>query len=80
VENMSGFVCPHCGKVTDIFKSGGGEHMAQEMAVPFLGRIPVDPQIAQSGDEGKPFIYYYSKTPTSEKFKDILQKIMNRNN
>jgi len=78
VENMSGFVCPHCGKVTNIFKRGGGEQMAREMAVPFLGRIPVDPQIAQSGDEGKPFIYHYSKTPATEKFKDILQKIMDR--
>jgi len=80
VENMSGFVCPHCGKVTDIFKRGGGEQMAREMAVPFLGRIPVDSQITQSGDEGKPFIYHYSKTPTAEKCKDILQKIMNRKN
>jgi ATP-binding protein involved in chromosome partitioning len=76
VENMSGFICPHCGKVTDIFKSGGGEHMAQEMAVPFLGRIPVDPLIAQSCDEGKPFIDHYSKTPATKKFKEILQKIM----
>ena len=54
------------------------EHMAQEMAVPFLGRIPVDPQIAQSCDEGKPFVYHYSKTLATKKFKDILQKIMDR--
>jgi ATP-binding protein involved in chromosome partitioning len=79
VENMSGFVCPHCGKVTDIFKRGGGEQMAQQMAVPFLGQIPLDPQVAQSGDEGKPFIYHYSRTSTTEKFKEILQKITDRN-
>jgi len=42
LENMSGFVCPKCGEITDIFKSGGGEKMAEEMNVPFLGKIPID--------------------------------------
>jgi len=56
VENMSGFVCPKCGEVTDIFQSRGGERMAQEMGVPFLGRIPIDPRIGQSGDAGEPVV------------------------
>ncbi len=53
VENMSGFECPHCGKRVDIFKSGGGETMAREMSVRFLGRIPLDPRVVETGDEGR---------------------------
>jgi Mrp family chromosome partitioning ATPase/predicted Fe-Mo cluster-binding NifX family protein len=52
VENMSGFVCPHCGERADIFKTGGGEAMAAEMGIPFLGRIPLDPGVVSHGDEG----------------------------
>src|SRR5208337_3020472 len=52
VENMSGFVCPHCGVKTEIFQSGGGEKMAKEMSVPFLGSIPIDPKIGVDSDKG----------------------------
>ena len=55
VENMSGFVCPHCGERTDLFKSGGGRAMAESMGVPFLGSVPLDPQVVASGDDGRPF-------------------------
>jgi len=55
IENMSGFACPHCGKRTDVFKAGGGEKMATEMGVPFLGRIPIDPAIGEACDSGRPF-------------------------
>jgi len=78
VENMSGFVCPKCGEVTEIFKSGGGEAMAQDMNVPFLGRVPIDPAIAQACDEGKPFIYHYSKTATAQTFEKLLKLIPDR--
>jgi ATP-binding protein involved in chromosome partitioning len=54
VENMSGFLCPHCGQRTDIFLAGGGRRMAEEMGVPFLGRIPLEPGVALSGDGGRP--------------------------
>ena len=57
MENMSGFVCPHCGKSTDLFKTGGGEKAAREMKVAFLGKVPFEPEIVSSGDEGKPFIH-----------------------
>jgi len=56
IENMSGFVCPKCGEKTDIFKSGGGEDMALEMNIPFLGRIPIDPQIVDACDSGEHYI------------------------
>ncbi|KAJ1929740.1 cytosolic Fe-S cluster assembly factor cfd1 [Tieghemiomyces parasiticus] len=45
VENMSGFVCPHCSECTNVFSSGGGEAMAEEFGVPFLGRVPIDPAL-----------------------------------
>jgi len=66
IENMSGFVCPHCGQTSDIFKRGGGEAMCTDLGVPFLGRIPIDPAIVQSGDSGEPFAYLRSKTPAGE--------------
>lgn len=76
VENMSGFRCPHCDTVTEIFKSGGGENMAEEMGVPFLGRIPIDPNIGIACDEGRPFIYHYSKTETAKAFNEIVEPLL----
>jgi ATP-binding protein involved in chromosome partitioning len=54
IENMSGFICPHCGQRVDIFKSGGGEKLAQEKGLPFLGKIPIDPMIVSAEDNGEP--------------------------
>ncbi|NET51546.1 MAG: Mrp/NBP35 family ATP-binding protein, partial [Merismopedia sp. SIO2A8] len=54
VENMSYLICGCCGDRTSIFGSGGGEQMAQELSVPLLGQVPIDPQICQGGDDGKP--------------------------
>ena len=56
IENMSGFVCPHCGKETNIFKYGGGERSASELGVPFLGRVPLDPKMVEAADSGTPFV------------------------
>ncbi len=56
VENMSGFSCPHCGEVVDVFGSGGGERLASEMGLPFLGRVPLDPAVRSAGDEGRPTV------------------------
>jgi len=77
IENMSGFVCPKCGTVTEIFKSGGGETMAREMDVPFLGRIPIDANIAKASDAGTPYIYHYSKTDTAKAMTEAIQPILN---
>lgn len=52
IENMSGFVCSHCGEVTNIFGNGGGEQMAMEMDVPFLGRLPILPEFVTLSDKG----------------------------
>ena len=52
IENMSGFSCPHCGEVIELFGSGGGEKTAAQMGINFLGRIPFDPQMVSCGDSG----------------------------
>lgn len=56
IENMSGLVCPHCGDKIDLFGKGGGEKAAKELGVPYLGDIPLDPDMRIAGDEGKAFI------------------------
>ena len=56
VENMSGLACPHCDEIVDVFGSGGGEALAKEMGVPFLGRVPLDPAVVQAGDSGAPTV------------------------
>ena len=76
IENMSGFVCPHCGMTVDIFSKGGGELLATQYGIPFLGSIPLDPDIARSGDEEKPYVYFYSKTVAAKVFDGIVEKIV----
>ena len=80
LENMSGFICPKCGEKTDVFKSGGGEIMARQMGVPFLGRIPIDPQIVQSCDSGKPFVFHYNQSQTAKAFEKISGPILDIDN
>lgn len=71
VENMSGMLCPHCGKAIDLFKVGGGEKIAKKMKVPFLGRVPLDPAMVLCGDEGKPFVTTHPASPVSTAFGSI---------
>ena len=75
IENMSGFVCPKCGTRVDIFKTGGGRKIAEDLGVPFLGSIPIDPQICADSDEGIPFIVRHPDSPASKAFMDIVEKI-----
>ncbi|MFQ5890683.1 MAG: P-loop NTPase [Gemmatimonadota bacterium] len=56
IENMSSFLCSHCGETTDIFRRGGGRRMSEELGVPFLGAVPIDPEIVTGGDEGRPIV------------------------
>jgi len=76
LENMSGFVCPKCGERTDIFKSGGGREMANQMNMPFLGRIPIDPQIVHACDSGQPYIQYYANSEAAKAFKPVIQSVL----
>ena len=77
LENMSGFVCPKCGEMTDIFKSGGGEKMAKQMNVPFLGRIPIEPQIVRACDSGQPYVQHYSSSRAAQAFKEAMLPLLN---
>lgn len=76
VENMSGFVCPHCNETTYIFGSGGGEKMSEEMDVQFLGRIPMEPGIVKSGDSGIPVVMNEPDSETGKAFSNIIDKII----
>lgn len=75
VENMSGFVCPHCGTKTEIFQSGGGKKMAKESGVAFLGSIPIDPKVGVDADEGKPFIVVQPDSAAAQAFSGIVKKV-----
>jgi Mrp family chromosome partitioning ATPase len=76
IENMSGFVCPHCGAESPIFKRGGGETMAGQMQVPYLGAIPIDPDIVQASDAGTPFIQRFSESRAAEAFQEVIRPLL----
>ncbi len=80
VENMSGFVCPFCSTETEIFGSGGGERMAADMGIPFLGRIPLETMIRTSGDTGRPYLGQKSgeQSPAWKAFSSIADSIANK--
>lgn len=75
VENMSGFTCPHCNKMVDLFGSGGGEKTAGTAGIPFLGRIPFDPNVVFCGDNGISIQEKYADTPVSRAFMELAEKI-----
>ena len=76
VENMSGFVCPHCGEVTNIFKSGGGEDAANQLGIQFLGRIPLEAGVVNSGDKGMPVVIAEPDSASAKAFKSVVSKIV----
>jgi len=75
VENMSGLICPHCQKEIPLFKTGGGEALAREMNVPFLGTIPIDPEIVACGDSGTPYAQRFAENTAAQSFAAIVQRI-----
>lgn len=75
IENMSGMTCPHCGKLVDVFKIGGGEAAAKELGLPFLGRIPLDPQIVVGGDAGRPFVLEHPTSDATKAFEAIVSNL-----
>ena len=78
IENMSGLKCPHCGKNIDLFKSGGGGKAALEFNLPFLGKIPIDINIVNSTDEGKPYIFQYRNSETAQTFNKVVELILSK--
>ena len=76
IENMSGFVCPHCGESVDLFGTGGGFRTAAAMNVPFLGRIPFDPKMVKCTDAGESYMEKYSDSEVTQAYNEIIEKIM----
>jgi ATP-binding protein involved in chromosome partitioning len=76
VENMSTFVCPHCGQVTDIFKKGGGERTAAQLGTAFLGAVPLDPKIVLGGDSGVPIVVAEPQGPHADAFRHVAEAVV----
>lgn len=75
VENMSYFICPHCQHETDIFSRGGGQRLAEELGVPFLGAIPIETAIRQGGDSGKPITATNPDSAVAVAFQDVAKQV-----
>ncbi len=75
VENMAGFICGHCQETTHIFLQSGGEKLAHEAQVPFLGSLPLDPKVAQAGDTGTPVVALNPDSEVAKLYKAMAGKV-----
>lgn len=75
IENLSGYVCPECGKKVNIFKSGGGKRIAEDLSIPYLGNIPIDPNICNDSDNGLPFIVENKTSLATAVFIEIVSRV-----
>ncbi len=78
IENMSYFIAPDTGQRYEIFGYGGAERAAQELNVPFLGRLPLDPRVREGGDAGKPVVAVYPESEIAQTFRDLTNKLAAR--
>jgi len=78
IENMGAFICPHCGRPTDIFGSGGGARMAARLGVPFLGSVPIDPRVCDGSDNGKPIVVIDPSGPAGAVLRQIARDVAAR--
>ncbi|MBW1980727.1 MAG: Mrp/NBP35 family ATP-binding protein [Deltaproteobacteria bacterium] len=76
VENMSGLICPHCGEKINLFKIGGGEQAARQLGVPFLGRIPIDPEVVEKCDCGEPFVAANHDSEAKKAYEKLTQEVI----
>ena len=76
IENMSGMICPHCGDTIDLFGRGGGEKAAHDLGVPYLGSIPLDPEMVKAGDEGRPYILRHADSPTWRAVDTVMENLV----
>jgi ATP-binding protein involved in chromosome partitioning len=80
LENMSGFVCPHCGTAAPIFKQGGGRRASQQLGVHLLGEIPLDPLVCQASDHGEPIVIAHPESPMADAFREAAEAIVTQVN
>ncbi len=76
IENMSGLYCPHCQAFIPLFKTGGGEKMALEMGIPFLGSLPFDPAVVEGGDRGEPILEIYPDHPFTQSVERVVNAVV----
>jgi ATP-binding protein involved in chromosome partitioning len=76
VENMSGFECPHCGTHVDVFGRGGGRRLAEEMQAPYLGEVPLDPEVRLAGDAGTPTTLSSPRSPAGRAFAEVAERVI----
>ena len=76
VENMSYFVCDECGKRHEIFRHGGGRRASEELGVPFLGEVPLDPRVTLGGDQGAPVVTFAPDSPASQALREVARKLI----
>jgi Mrp family chromosome partitioning ATPase len=79
IENMSGFTCPHCNEIIDLFGSGGGEKTAEAAGIQFLGKIPFDHNVVSCGDDGVSYQEKYADSQVTQAFAELAEKISNPN-
>jgi len=78
IENMSGFVCPCCGEVTNIFSTGGGESMAKDVNVRFIGKVPIDPNLSECEEKGLNFFEEYPGSPSLQVLEDFAKELISK--
>jgi Mrp family chromosome partitioning ATPase len=78
LENMSGFLCPSCGTSTPVFQTGGGHRLAEELGLPFLGTLPLDPTVGAGGEAGRPRLYRGLDHPAAQAFKPIFEALLDQ--
>jgi ATP-binding protein involved in chromosome partitioning len=78
IENMSAFVCPHCGEITEVFGTGGGEKTAQTLGVPFLGKVPMQLSLREGSDTGRPVVVDDPDSPAGEALRDLARDLVKR--
>jgi ATP-binding protein involved in chromosome partitioning len=76
VENMAGMTCPHCSGRIDVFGHGGGATLAEDMHLPLLGEVPLDPQVRQAGDSGTPTALASPDSPAGVAFRTIAERVV----
>jgi ATP-binding protein involved in chromosome partitioning len=75
IENMSYFVCPHCSERTEIFGTGGGRQMGEDLGIPFLGEVPIDTRVRSGSDEGRPIVDAEPDAPAAKAFLDLSSRV-----
>jgi ATP-binding protein involved in chromosome partitioning len=78
IENMSTFICPACGGESQIFSHGGGRRASERLQAPFLGEVPLDPELCEGGDDGRPILVRNPRSPIADVFRRVAANLARR--